>query len=306
MRAHSFSFDAMASACELRVVAADAATAERAAQAAITEVRRVEATYSRYQPASVVSRINANAGGNWVACDDETLTLLAYAETLFNASGGLFDITSGILRQAWNFKEARVADSAQLAQLCTRIGWQQLERDGHQVRLPRAGMEIDFGGFGKEYAADRAAAALLTHGIERGYVNLAGDVHVLGPKPDGQPWGIGIQHPRDPRKIIATIPVHQGGLATSGDYERYFEQDGKRYCHILNPHTGMPVNHWQSISVLATTALTAGSLSTIAMLKEADGLAFLDQADAVYLALDAQGQAHRRDFRDRAAGQSVR
>ena len=167
-------------------------------------------------------------------------------------------------------------------------------------------MEIDFGGFGKEYAADRAAAALLAQGIESGYVNLSGDVHVLGPKADGAPWGIGIQHPRDPRKVIATIPVHRGGLATSGDYERYFEQDGKRYCHILNPHTGMPVNHWQSVSVLASTTLTAGSLCTIAMLKEADALSFLEQAGAVYLALDAQGQAYRRDAKPPAAGQSAR
>ncbi|OYT91689.1 MAG: thiamine biosynthesis protein ApbE [Burkholderiales bacterium PBB3] len=306
MRAHSFSFQAMASACELRVVAADAATAERAAQAAMAEVRRIEATYSRYQSASIVSRINANAGGDWVECDAETLTLLAYAETLFNASGGLFDITSGILRQAWNFKEARVADPAQLADLYARIGWQHVERDGNQVRLPQAGMELDFGGFGKEYAADRAAAALLGQGITSGYVNLAGDVHVLGPKPDGAPWGIGIQHPRDPRKIVATIPIHKGGLATSGDYERYFEKDGKRYCHILNPHTGMPVTHWQSVSVLAATALTAGSLCTIAMLKEGDGLAFLDQAGAVYLAIDAEGLAHRRDSRSPAADQSAR
>jgi FAD:protein FMN transferase len=201
------------------------------------------------------------------------------------------------LRQAWNFKEARVAKPAHLAELCARIGWQLVERDGDRVRLPHAGMELDFGGFGKEYAVDRAAAALLGQGIACGYVNLAGDVHVLGPKPDAEPWGIGIQHPRDPGKVIATIPVYRGGLATSGDYERYFEQGGTRYCHILNPHTGMPVTHWQSVSVLATTALTAGSLSTIAMLKEAQGLAFLEQAGAVYLALDAEGRAHRSNLR---------
>ena len=297
MHGFAFNFEAMASACALRVVAPDATTAERAAQAAMAEVRRIEATYSRYQPTSIVGRINANAGGDWVECDEETHTLLAYAETLFNASGGLFDITSGILRQAWDFKQARLADPTHLRELCARIGWQKVERDGNRVRLPLAGMEIDFGGFGKEYAADRAAAVLKALGIHSGFVNLAGDVHVLGPKPGAEPWGIGIQHPRDPRKVIATIPVYQGGLATSGDYERYFEQDGKRYCHILNPHTGMPVGHWQSVSVLAPTALTAGSLSTIAMLKEAEGLAFLDQAKAVYLALDAQGQAHRRDAR---------
>ena len=150
MRAHSFSFQAMASACELRVVAADAANAERAAQVATAEVRRIEAAYSRYQPSSIIGRINANAGGDWVACDEETLTLLAYAETLFNASDGLFDITSGVLRRAWDFRSGRLPTREELAALLRLVGWQRVRWRRHRLVLTRAGMQLDFGGYVKE------------------------------------------------------------------------------------------------------------------------------------------------------------
>ena len=179
--------------------------------------------------------------------------------------------------------------------LCTLIDWPSVQRDGRLVRLPTLGMELDFGGFGKEYAADRAAQALLERGVRSGYVNLAGDIRVLGPKPDGQAWLMGIQDPRQADKLIASIPMLGGALATSGDYERYFELDGRRYCHILLPRSGLPVDHWRSVSVLAPSALVAGSCSTIAMLKQAEGLGFLEDAGFIYLAVDQGGALHRRD-----------
>ena len=153
-------------------------------------------------------------------------------------------------------------------------------------------MELDFGGFGKEYAADRAGAVLAARGLRHGYVNLAGDMRMLGPKPDGSPWMIGIQDPRDKTAILATIPVDRGGLATSGDYERYFELDGKRYCHILDPRSGQPVTHWRTVSVVAPLAVVAGNCATIAMLKQADGLAFLEACGMNYLAVDQSGTVH--------------
>jgi thiamine biosynthesis lipoprotein len=155
-------------------------------------------------------------------------------------------------------------------------------------------MELDFGGFGKEYAADRAATMMAARGAKHGYVNLAGDLRVLGPKPDGAPWMIGIQDPRRRGEVIATIPVYQGGLATSGDYERYFELEGQRYCHILDPNTGWPVTHWRTVSVLAPLAVVAGNCSTIAMLKQADGLAFLQASGMNFLAMDQHGAIHTR------------
>ena len=292
MRTFRIPFKAMASACELVLAVDDEPEAQAMAGAAIAEVQRIEAKYSRYQPDSIVSRINAAAGGQAVACDEETWSLLNYADSLYQSSGALFDITSGVLRRAWNFYDHRLPAAADLEALRQLIGWRRVEREAQAVRLPEAGMELDFGGFGKEYAADRAGAVLAAKGLRHGYVNLAGDMRMLGPKPDGSPWMIGIQDPRDKTAILATIPVDRGGLATSGDYERFFELDGKRYCHILDPRSGQPVTHWRTVSVVAPLAVVAGNCATIAMLKQADGLAFLEACGMNYLAVDQSGTVH--------------
>ena len=296
MRTFRIPFQAMASACEVVLAAADEAQAMAWATVAVHEVARIETTYSRYRADSIVSRINAAAGAAPVECDDETLALLDHAQALYDNSSGLFDITCGVLRRAWDFKAARKPSQAELAPLRALIGWPRVERSGRQIRLPEAGMEIDFGGFGKEYAADRAGAVLQQHGVQHGYVNLAGDMRVIGPRPDGTPWRMGIQHPRQRDQLVATLPVSQGGLATSGDYERYFEQDGQRYCHILDARSGQPVTHWQSISVLAPLAVLAGNCCTIAMLKQDQALDFLEASGMNYLAVDRQGAIHVKEM----------
>lgn len=279
-----FPFHAMGSACE--IVIASPHAADELAQTAIDEVRRIEYKYSRYRSDSIVSQINAAAGKHAIACDEETWNLLEYANSLFELSSGLFDITAGVLRRAWNFKEARLPEPQQLNQLCELINWSSCERDQGRLYLPQAGMEIDFGGFGKEYAADRAAMVLAEQGVHNAYVNLGGDIHIVGPKLDGNAWNIGIQDPRQKEAVIASIPLRDGGLATSGDYEKYVEINGERYCHLLNPKTGMPARHWMSISVIAPNCLMAGSYSTIAMLSEHGALEFLNDADVSYFAVD--------------------
>lgn len=289
---YRFPFDAMASRCEIRLAAPEGHAAEELAQAAIAEVRRIERTYSRYRADSIVSRINAAAGRYRVECDEETAQLLDYADHLYRASGGLFDITSGVLRRAWDFRQPRVPHARELAPLLALVDWPAVQREEGAVFLPRAGMEIDFGGFGKEYAADRACALLQERGVKHGYVNLGGDMRFIGPQPDGRLWSIGIQDPRKADGIAASIAVSQGALTTSGDYERFFDVDGKRYCHVLNPRTGMPVSYWRSVSVLAPLAVLGGSVSTIAMLKEDDGLSFLAASGLAYFAIDGTGQAH--------------
>jgi thiamine biosynthesis lipoprotein len=280
----------MASRCEVRLAAPDRATAARWADAAIAEVRRIETKFSRYhRDNSIVSAINAAAGAAAVECDAETVALLDYAEALHVASEGRFDITSGVLRRAWDFKSQRLPDAAELGALCGLVGWAMVERGPATIRLPLPGMEIDFGGFGKEYAADRAAAVLRELGARNGFVNLGGDLHAIGPQPDGRPWLIAIQDPRDPTRAAAEIELSHGGLATSGDYERFFEIDGERYCHILNPKTGWPVSHWRSVSVAAPLCIAAGSCSTIAMLAQDQALAFLAGSGLAYLAIDCHG-----------------
>ena len=289
---YRFPFNAMASRCEVRLAAPDGHAAEELALAAIAEVRRIERTYSRYRADSIVSRINAAAGRYRVECDEETAQLLDYADHLHSASGGLFDITSGVLRRAWDFRKPRVPHAQELAPLLALVDWPAVQREDGAVFLPRAGMEIDFGGFGKEYAADRACALLQERGVRHGYVNLGGDMRFIGPQPDGRLWSIGIQDPRKTDGTVASIAVSHGALTTSGDYERFFDVDGKRYCHVLNPRTGMPVPYWRSVSVLAPLAVLGGSVSTIAMLKEADGLPFLASSGLAYFAIDSTGQAH--------------
>ncbi len=289
---HRLPFKAMGSACEVVLAAASSQEAETLAKAAIEEVLRIERKYSRYTPDTIIAQINQQAGLKPVACDAETWSLFQFASQLFEKSEGLFDITSGVLRHAWNFKQAQLPSSEQLENLLPLIGWQKVVMQDQCISLPIKGMEVDLGGFGKEYAADRAAQVLKEKGVTSGYVNLAGDMRFLGPKPNGQPWMIGIQDPRHPDQVIATLPMSQGGLATSGDYERYFELNGQRYCHVLNPHTAWPVKHWRTVSVTAPLAVLAGCTTTMAMLKEEEGLSFLKSTGFDFFAIDHAGDVH--------------
>ncbi len=285
-------FRAMAADNELQLAAADPVLAERAAAAAIADVKRIEAKYSRYREDSVTTSINRAAGGIPVRIDAETAALLDYAQRCHEISDGLFDITAGVLRRCWDFRAPppRLPAPAALAAACALIGWSDVERDDARVRLPRAGMEIDFGGIGKEYAADRAATILQEAGIAHALVNLAGDVRAIGPQADGTPWRVAIRHPRRENAVIASVELAGGAVATSGDYERYFDLDGRRYCHILDPRTGMPVAHWQSVSVVAPLCVVAGSCATIAMLREEGGAAFLAAQGVRYIAVGPDGR----------------
>jgi thiamine biosynthesis lipoprotein len=289
---HRYRFAAMASVHELQLCTHDRALADRAAAAAIADVQRIEAKYSPYRDDSVTSAINRAAGRGPVAVDAETASLLRYADRCHARSGGRFDITSGVLRRAWDFRRRppRIPPAGEIAPLLALIGWERVDWSGDSVRLPCAGMELDFGGIGKEYAADRAAAVCRDQGIEHALVNLGGDVRAIGGRSDGTPWRIGIRDPRSPDAAVATIALDDAAVATSGDYERGFDVDGRRYGHVLDPRTGMPVSHWRSVSVVAPLATVAGSCATIAMLLEADGGAFLAAQGVRYLMIAANGR----------------
>jgi len=292
---YAFEFTAMGTLCRLRLCAPSLPTATLAAEQAVAEVRRLEAKYSRYRADSIVSCINAAAGtGRAVAVDDETAALLNFSAQLHAHSDGLFDITSGVLRRVWDFGSGRPPADADVRALLPLVGWQQVYWDGEAIRLPLYGMELDFGGFGKEYAADAAATALLGAGIEGGTVNLGGDLRIVGPHPDGRPWRLGVAHPRRPADgVIASVELREGALTTSGDYERFMEIDGRRYCHILDPRTGWPVEHWQSVSVTGPSCLAAGALSTIAMLEREQAHDFLRGQGVGFLTIDRHGVIHQ-------------
>ena len=294
LQIHRLPFKAMGSACEVVLASHTQNEAESMAKLAIDEVLRIERKYSRYTTDSVIAKINQQAGRGALQCDDETWALFQFATQLFDKSDGLFDITSGVLRQAWDFKKPEVPTSQKLEVLLPLVGWQNVVLQDQSIALPLAGMEVDLGGFGKEYAADRAAQVLKEKGVTHGYVNLAGDMRFLGPKSTGEPWMIGIQDPRARDQVVATLPITQGGLATSGDYERYFELNGQRYCHVLNPKTGMPVSYWRSVSVTSPATVVSGCTTTMAMLKEADGLAFLQATGFDFFAIDHTGKVHLR------------
>jgi thiamine biosynthesis lipoprotein len=296
-REYRVGFGAMASRCEVCVCARDADRAQAWAAAAIAEVHRIEAKYSRYRDDSVTSRINDAAGGAPVQVDAETAALLDFGAQLWHDSAGRFDLTSGVYRRAWDFRAARLPEQSVLDELRALVGWQQVQWQAPRLRLPRAGMQIDFGGIGKEYAADRAAAVLHAQGVRHGFVNLGGDVRGAGAQADGTPWRIAIQHPRGAAgEAIAALDLTDGAVATSGDYERGFELDGRRYCHLLDARSGWPVQAWQSVSVAAPLCVAAGACASLAMLLPvAEALAFLRGQGVAFLAVDAGGNVHRAD-----------
>ncbi|HEV2561865.1 MAG TPA: FAD:protein FMN transferase [Rhizomicrobium sp.] len=284
-------FKAMGSPCEIQLYAASETEAKHIAGIAADDVERLEALYSRYRDTSFLSQINRVAAtGGAITVDEETAGLLNYAATCHEQSGGLFDISSGILRRAWRFDRNELPDNAQIESLLEKVGWHKLRWHNPVLEFPMPGMEIDFGGVVKEYAADRAAALCKEAGAAHGVVNLGGDIRIVGPRADGSAWNIGIRHPRRKDDVIGTLMLHEGALASSGDYERCIVLDGVRYGHILNPKTGWPVRHMAAVSVAGDFCVVAGSASTIAMLKEEDGPAWLKDLGLPHLWIDTAGE----------------
>jgi len=272
MQLYHFPFNAMGSRCEVQLYASNKSVAEHVANLVIQDVKRIEQRYSRYNENSVLSDINrvAEQGGT-ISIDDETRALLDYADTCYQQSDGLFDITSGILREVWDFKSQKIPSEQAIKSLLPRIGWEKLIISEAAIQFTRPGMQLDFGGIGKEYAVDRAAAICQANGIQHGVVDLGGDIKIIGAHADGRPWSVGIRHPRRPGQLMGSIAVYQGAVASSGDYERNIILRGKRYSHILNPKTGWPVRGLASITVLADQCVVAGSLATMTLLKEKQG-----------------------------------
>lgn len=284
----------MGGPCRFRLEVGDGADPAPALRAAEQEVRRLEAKYSRYREDSVTSRINRAAGqGAGSAIDRETAGLLQYADTVFRESGGLFDLTSGVLRRAWDFRSGRLPAQSDIDPILPLVGWEQVAFDDKRVYLARPGMEIDFGGCVKEYAADSAANCLGRHGVTTALVDLAGDMAAVGTPSGKRGWEVGIRHPIHTTQAVAQVVLPEGGLASSGDYARCMVVDGTRYGHILNPHTGWPVRGLVAVSVIAPQCLVAGSSATIAMLHSAgDGLAWLDALGLPWFAMDQALACH--------------
>lgn len=288
----------MGSPCEIQIepgaahgAAQDARAIDAALAAAIAEVERLEARYSRYRETSDLAQINRVAArGGTIEVDPETAGLLDYAATCHAESDGLFDITSGILRRAWRFQEGRLPAAEEVEALLGRVGWHRLAWRSPRLEFGTPGLELDFGGIVKEYAADRVAGLLQAAGMRHALVNLGGDIRAAGPRADGSAWQIGIRDPRRAGEVLRRVALREGALSTSGDYERCIEIDGVRYGHVLDPRTGWPVRFMASASVLAPLCVVAGSASTIALLRAEQGPAWLEALGLPCLWVDVEGR----------------
>jgi thiamine biosynthesis lipoprotein len=261
--------------------------ATRIARAAEGEACRIERKYSRYRDASVISEINRNAGRTPVAVDRETEMLVESALELSGWTDGRFDPTVGVLRRAWDFRSGRVPSAEEIEDLLPLVDADSVSVRNGTVFLRRAGMELDLGGVGKEYAVDRAAAVLRDEGIRAAIVNFAGDVRTIGNRDDGRPWRVGVMDPRDRTRCrFAILALSDAGIATSGDYERGFVRDGRRYHHILDARTGWPARGLASVTAVAGSAFRAGQFATAAFLLGAEaGLTLIEETPDVEGAL---------------------
>ena len=273
----------MGSPCELLIETAEESAAKSATDIVANEAWRIEDKFSRYLPDNIVHRIN-NSDGITIQIDDETANLIDFATSLFEMSDGRFDITSGVLRKAWKFDGGdQLPDGADVRKILKRVGWNKAVWQCPELTL-RRGMQIDFGGVGKEYAVDRAAGLLGAADAGACLLNFGGDLVATGPPADSDGWQVGIEaFDAESGRAKRMINLKSGALATSGDARRFILKDGVRYGHILDLTTGWPVaNAPRSITIAANTCTQAGMLATLAMLKGEHAEEFLEQQECQF------------------------
>jgi thiamine biosynthesis lipoprotein len=266
----------MGSPCEVLVDSAHEQPAQAVASAVAACAWRIEQKFSRYRGDSVVGLINRSSG-NPIEVDDETAKLLDFAHHMWLVSDGRFDITSGVLRRAWKFDGGtRVPALGEIGALLPLVGWSRVSWQRPWLTL-QPGMEIDFGGIGKEYAVDLALAAAADITAAPVLVNFGGDLAATGPQRDGRPWRVGVEGASS-ANIPWALELAGGALATSGDTYRFITEGGERRPHILDPRSGEPVRGApHSITVAAATCVEAGMWCTLAMLEGSGSEAFLER-----------------------------
>ncbi len=274
---------ALGTQCEVQYVCADPVAAQAFEGAVVAWVAAFEAKYSRFRPDSLVSRINAAAGRDWVEIDAEMEQFLEVCHSLHFMTQGLLDVTALPLMRLWDYKAAvpRVPAPAEIAAARRLVGWARVERTPGRVRLPEVGMALDFGGWGKEYAVDRVAGIAREHQITCALVDFGHDIHTIGAAPGKPGWHIGLEDPARPGVACwGSLALANRSVASSGDYLRGFTVDGICYGHIIDPRTGYPVAHGaRQVTVIAPTCLQAGALSTTAfIMNPADGIKFIQES----------------------------
>jgi thiamine biosynthesis lipoprotein len=288
----------MGSRFELTVVADDGAEARRALERAWSEIDRLEAMISSWSESSETAEINRRAGERPVVVSPELFGLVARSLKVAELTGGAFDPTFAALSGLWDFKSPTPAipSAEAIRSALEKVGTShvELDREARTVYLTEPGVRLGFGAIGKGFAANSTVRLLRSLGIESGVVSAGGDLFAFGRREDGTPWRVGIADPRDEERSFATLLVSEQAVATSGDYESFFELDGQRYSHILDPHTGWPVQEVRSATVICADAELADALATaISVMGIEQGLRLIDRLQGIEaLMVDGEGRMH--------------
>jgi thiamine biosynthesis lipoprotein len=285
----------MGTLVKITVVARSESIAQTSATAGFAEIRRLEELLSTWIPTSELSRVNASAGVTPVHVSPETLTVVHRAMQAAEMTGGGFNIAIGPAVDAWRVTEGqRIPTESELESLRPLVDLQAVHVDlqAQTIYLEKTGMRIDVGGIGKGYAADQAVDAVRRAGAVAGVVALSGDIKTFGRLPGGKMFPVGIQHPREDGAVLAWIDLKDEAISTAGDYERFFERDGVRYHHILDPQTLQPARSCQSVTVIAREGVWADGLDTgIFVMGPEKGMELVEQLPGVEaIIVDAEGR----------------
>ncbi len=264
-------------------------TEEQSRQAmmlAFEEIRRIDGLMSVYNPDSEVSRVNEAAGEFAVRVSADTLEVVSESLRIARLTNGAMDITVAPLMELWGFGngENRVPPDDELQEKLLLVDYRKVlaDADSSTVRLDLPGMRIDVGGIAKGYAVDSAIRVMKEAGIRNALISAGGDIYAMGAPPGKESWKIGIRHPRARADLLGILELKDRAVATSGDYENFFEVDGKRYCHIMDPGTGRPVQGIMSVTILADTAAEADALATAIFPLGADkGMKLIESLEGV-------------------------
>jgi thiamine biosynthesis lipoprotein len=285
----------MGTAIRVELWSEDRANGEAAIAAVMQEMHRIDAAMSPFKPNSELSCINREAAQRAVPLTQEMFALIQRSIAFSRMSDGAFDITFASVGQLYDYRERVKPSDAELAAARSAIGYQNLALDPQActLRFAHAGTRIDLGGFAKGYAVDNGAAILRRHGVAHGIVTAGGDTHIVGDR-RGRPWTIGIRDPRRAGEVVAMLPLENTALSTSGDYERFFESDGVRFHHVIDPKTGKSPSHVQSVTVIAPDGLTTEAFSKCVFVMGVEkGLQFIESKPGVdAVVVDGMGHLH--------------
>ncbi|MGB5508581.1 FAD:protein FMN transferase [Robiginitalea sp.] len=276
----------MGSRFEITVVAGNQTQADSRIDQAVAEIRRIEKMISSWDPESETSEVNRQAGVQPVQVSGELFELISRCLELSKLTDGAFDISYASMDRLWKFDGSmkELPSAEEIKASVERVGYQKIRLDEElkTVFLPEKGMKIGFGAIGKGYAADKAKDLLLKQGVAAGIINASGDMSSWGTQPGGKPWQVAITNPMDKTKSFGLLPMGEGAVVTSGDYEKFVRFNGKRYSHIMDPRTGYPATGIVSVTVFAPRAELADALSTAVFVMGIEtGLDRIDQLEGI-------------------------